>query len=199
MSAGLSAAEFGIAAPPPESPHLDGGARWLNTTQPGAIDDIPHQLGLPQTGSQWLLWGGGATPTRPNLRLQASAWTGGLQASDKGGSSAWDLQLAELSLEQGYPHGSLLVTGGAMLDHAELYGALDGPGGSSRVRAPLWGGGFSAGLRWPRRTPLGFFVRGAYLWLQGTGDWRGDQATLLGRSKFDLGGTSLQGQVELKF
>ena len=163
LSAGLSAAEFGIAAPPPESPHLDGGARWLNTTQPGAIDDIPHQLGLPQTGSQWLLWGGGATLTRPNLRLQASAWTGGLQASDKGGSSAWDLQLAELSLEQGYPHGSLLVTGGAMLDHAELYGALDGPGGSSRVRAPLWGGGFSAGLRWPRRTPNAFFVRGAYM------------------------------------
>lgn len=197
-SLSLSASVKTVIEEPPEPSSLDGGARLL-MGQAGALDDVPRQLGLPLTGANWLLWGGGATLTRPLLRLQASAWTGGLSATDGTNTTGWDLQLAELCLEQGYPYGSLLFTGGAMLDHAELFGRLQGPAGNSAVRAPLWGGGISAGVRWPRRTPMGFFVRGSYLWLQGTGDWRGAQAALLGRSKFDLGGPNLQGEVELKF
>jgi hypothetical protein len=182
----------------PEKAHLDGGARWM-VNDNGTVDAAARQLGLPLVGGQWFLWGGGATLTRPHLHLQASAWTGGLRAEQGDNSAAWDLQLAELALEQSYLKGPLLLTGGATANHAQLYGLLSSPAGHSSVRAPLWGGSVTLGARWPRGTALGFYTRAAYLWLSGQGDWRGDQAALLGSQRFDLSGPSVTGQVELAF
>lgn len=195
LASGLGAAGFRGSL---EKPHLDGGARWLSSNN-GSLDAAAHDLGLPVTGGQWLLWGGGATLTRPELRLQASGWTGHLRAARGSESSEWHLHLAELSLEQRYEQGPLLVTGGATLNHGQLHGTLQGPGGHSSVRAPLWGGGLTAGLRWPRQTPLGFFGRGGWLWLMGQGHWRGDQADQLKDRTLDLSGPSLTAQVELAF
>lgn len=191
----LSAVNFGPG--PSESPNMAAGVRWLSGGDTLAAP--PQSLGLPATPSQWLLYGGGATLTKPNLRGQAGAWTGGLRANSGADVTAWDLHLAELSMEQTYPRGTLLVTAGATVNYAELHGSLTGPLGHSSVRAPLWGGGVTTGVRWPRQTALGFYVRGSWLWLSGMGDWRGDQAAKLGSHRFDLSGPSVTGQVELNF
>lgn len=177
--------------------HVDGGVRYLNS--PGTLNSAPERLGLPIAGSQWLLWGGGVTLEKTELRLQAGAWTGALHAEGTGGRTDWNLQLGELALEQLYPRGNFLLTGGACLDYGELSGTLTGSGGHSSVRAPLWGGGVTAGLRWPRTTALGFFVRSGWIWLIGQGDWWGDQAGLLGSQRFELSGPGLTAQAELRF
>ncbi len=185
--------------PTADRPHLDAGYR-VQAGNAATLDAAATTLGLPTTGAQFQLWGGGATLTRPQLRLQASGWTGALRSANGDRSTVWDLQLGELALEQSYDQGPLLITAGAALDYAELHGTLQGPAGHNSVRAPLWGGGVTAGVRWPAKTALGFFVRSAYLWLQGSGDWRGTQAAALGNGqRFDLSGPSLLGQVELAF
>lgn len=181
-----------------ESPHIDGGARYIANSA-GDLDAVAQKTGAPAVGGQWLLWGGGITLTKPQIRLQASAWEGGLRAQQGSLISAWDLELAELALEQTYAQGPCLITAGVTADHGELFGRLVAPGGSSDLRAPLWGGGFCAGVRWPRETKMGFLVRANYLWLAGQGDWQGDQAGLLGGQKVDLGGLGATGQIELSF
>lgn len=195
LAASLTAGTVSI--PNAEKPNLAGGVRYLMGGD--TLGAAPKALGLPEPSTQWLLWGGGATIARPLLRAQASAWTGGLRAARGSDVTTWDLHLAELALEQTYPNNTLLITGGATANFAELHGTLGGPGGHSSVRAPLWGGGVSAGVRWPRQTALGFFVRGSWLWLMGQGDWRGDQAHLLGSQRFDLSGPSVTSQIELSF
>jgi hypothetical protein len=181
-----------------EEPHIDGGARYIAASS-GNLDAAAQLVGAPAVGGQWLLWGGGMTLTKPQIRLQASAWEGGLRAQQGSLISAWDLQLAELALEQTYAQGPCLITAGVTADHGELFGRLVAPGGASDLRAPLWGGGFCAGVRWPRDTKMGFLVRANYLWLSGQGDWQGDQAGALGGQKVDLGGAGATGQLELSF
>lgn len=202
LLAASPAAAIGVqVAPQPEKPHIDGGARYLGNNGAG-LDAASQAVGAPNAGGPWLLWGGGVTLTKPQIRLQASGWEGGLRAQQGSLVSAWDLQLAELAMEQTYPQGPLLITAGATVDHGSLFGRLVAPGGSSDVRVPLWGGGICAGIRWPRETKLGFFVRANYLWLSGQGDWQGDQAGALnngGGQKFDLGGFGATGQLELSF
>jgi hypothetical protein len=181
-----------------EQPHLDAGARSLFITS-GQLDAAAQAVGAPTVGGTLWLIGGGATLTKPELRVQVSAWEGQLRSEQGASSTDWQMQLGELCFEQTYAQGPVLITAGFTADHAELYGSLQAPAGRSQVRVPLWGGGPSAGLRWPRGTRLGFLFRTNYLWFSGQGDWRGDQAALLGSQRFDLSGPGMTGQLELAF
>lgn len=194
LSAGLSAAAAGFTET--EDPHLDAGARVL-FIKPVAFDTLASNLGYPTVGSPLLLWGGGATLAPGLLRVQMSGWAGGLSAVQGTRTSTWDLHLAAITLEQRYPLGQFLVTAGSSFELGELRGALDDGATLNRVQAPLWGAGVSVGGRWPAKTKLGFFARAGYLWLQGSGDWRGPLAPTLGTGHFDLGGLNGTVQVEL--
>ena len=107
--------------------------------------------------------------------------------------------MATLNLEQAYPSGNFLLTAGAGLDGAELDGNLTDGSAASVLYAPLWGYELNAGVRWPAKTLLGLYFRVGYEWLSGSGSWRGDQASVLGNSDFNLGGISSTLQFELGF
>lgn len=183
-----------------EKPHLDAGMRLL-VIRPAVFDDLAGSVGFPETGGNLLLWGAGGTLSPGLLRVQVSAYNGGLSARKASKSSAWDLNLGALTLEQRYPLGQFTVTAGFSFEMGELRGAFDDGASVNRVLAQLYGMGVNIGGRWPAQTPLGFFARAGYLWLGGSGEWKGPLAASknLGSTSFDLGGPNLTVQVELSF
>ena len=179
-----------------EASHLDGGSRWI-FAKAEALDAMSASLGFPSTGSQFLLWGGGATISKPQMRMGVSGFTGGLSARSGQRATGWDLQLATLTMEQRYDYGSFVVTAGANTDYGYLTGRLEDGADVTYVQVPLFGGGVNTGFRWPAQTKMSFFTRVGYSWLQGNGEWRGKQGTALGTKSFDLQGLNITAQVEL--
>lgn len=182
-----------------ETGHLDAGAMLLDV-KPAVFDNLSAATGFPNTGGTLLLWGGGATLAPGKLRAQASAWSGGLSASEGSRMTTWTLDLAALNLEQRYTFSSYEITAGTSMEYGQLRGGLDdfSTGSLNRVEADLWGSSVSAGFRWPLQTKVGFFVRTAWRWLQGDGTWHGGApSTSLGSTHFDLGGPSVTAQIEM--
>ena len=183
-----------------EDPNLDAGMRVI-FTKPSELDSIASSLGYPTAGGIWMMYGGGATITPGELRIQFSAWSGSLDAGDGTRSTEWDLKLAALNLEQRYLMSSFLVTGGVSLEAGQLLGFFSDSSDAqlTSVEAPLFGYSVQAGVRWPAQTKLGLFIRGGWEWLQGGGNWRGTEGPSLGSTLFELGGPTLTAQLELSF
>jgi hypothetical protein len=184
-----------------EPAHLDGGTRML-FTDPLVLDGLSGAVHFPRTGGTFTLYGGGATVASGALRVGVSGWTGGLQANAGPKMTTWALDLAALNLEQRYIQGSFLVTGGIGVDYGQFNGGLDDASTAqlTRMESNLWGYSAEAGLRWPVRSPLAFFIRSGYEWLQGDGRWHGGLAGRpLGGEHLNLDGLNATAQVELSF
>jgi hypothetical protein len=167
--------------------------------RPEVLDEVPLSLGLPLTGGQFTLYGGGASFGKGPLRLGVQGLLGALSARQGGSSTEWRLRLGNLLLEQCYPYGQFLVTGGTLFTYAQAEGLLEDGSGMTRYDGIAYGGGVVAGVRWPRQTKLGFLVRGGYTWLPASGVWKGSYASKISKTSLDLGGPLAQAQVELSF
>ena len=205
LAAGLAADNSAVQSYALEEGHIDAGLRYLDV-KPATFDALSTALGMPNTGGTLLLYGGGATITPGKLRAQVSGWTGGLSASQGSRTTSWNLALASLNLEERYPSSSYELTAGTSLDYGQLTGGLDDYSHAqvNRVDANLWGSSVTVGFRWPLQTKVGFFVRTAWQWLAGDGNWHGPGIGIgpgyqpgLGGSHFDLGGPNVTAQIEM--
>jgi hypothetical protein len=181
-----------------EIPHLDATATLLQA-RPEALDDVPQALGFPATGGQFMLYGGGASFSKGALRVGVQGMAGGLAARQGGLNTEWRLRFGNLLLEQRYPYGQFMITGGSILTYGQVEGLLENNSAITRYDGATYGGGVVVGGRWPRQTRLGFLARAGYEWLPVSGTWRGALAAANPKASFDLGGPLAQLQVELSF
>lgn len=181
-----------------ERAHLDGTAMML-FARPEALDDVPRGLGFPVTGSQVMLYGGGATLGKGPLRVSVQGLLGGVSARSGGLNTEWRLRLAGLVLEQRYPLYALQAMSGVILNYGQLEGLLEDGAQVTRYDGQAYGGGVISGVRWPRSTPLAFCAQGGHVWLPFNGAWKGALAGTNPKAAIDLGGLFAQAQVEYSF
>jgi hypothetical protein len=183
---------------PDEVPHMDATAMFL-MVRPEVLDDVPLALGFPTTGGQVMLYGGGSSFGKGALRVGVQGLLGGVSARQGGKNTEWKMRFGNLLLEQRYPYGQFLITGGTILTYGQLEGVLEDNSAITRFDGATYGGGIVLGVRWPRQTRLGFMARTGYEWLPVNGAWKGALAASSPKATFDLGGPLAQAQVEFCF
>lgn len=178
---------------------------WMGIYPPtDQLDIAPKALGYPQApGPMISMLGGGAVIAKGKLLLSVQGLTGGMAAVDHGTglSSAWNLDLAGVVLEQRYPSGNWEVTAGlaAWLGSFAINLRDSSTGAYTRFDSRFPAGGLTGAVRWPTRSHICFFFRTGYFWLPASGNWSGSLAPAMTKNSFDLNTTFSQVGLDLLF